>query len=413
MRKINSYLIILLVFVFGCNDQKFKINGKEGYQIVIPSQADSLTQKAAGELQFYLTKLPKTDITIINESEYKGDKAIYIGRTDYSKTLDINFSQLETDGYAFKQHKQNFIIAGGSEKGTLYGVYDLLQSIGFRKYTSDYTYIPTVNSITLPNDTVFVPQIKYRKVSFNDALDRDYADWHKLDVYTQIWGSWVHTFNRLVPPHKYGKTHPEYYAFWDGKRHSGEGSELCLSNPEVLDIVIKNMKWAIAEKPHMKYWSVSQNDNNNPCRCDACKKLNEKYGGDPDRHSGSIIYFVNKVAKEFPDKTISTLAYWYSRESPENIKLEPNVNIMLCDIESKRHKPVPQTDPEFANALKDWGKLAKSIIVWDYTVQFRNLVSPFPNLHTLKPNIKFFVDNNVTEMYEQGDRYSNKGGGLS
>ncbi len=407
-----SFLIILLVFAPGCKDQNFTINGKKGYQIVIPAQADSLTLKAANELQFYLTKLPDADLPVVLESKYKGDKGIYIGHTNYAKSLDINFNQLETDGYAFKQNKQNFIIAGGSEKGPLYGVYDLLQSLGFRKYTYDYTYIPKVNSITLPKDTVVIPKIKFREVFFNDAYEPDFFNWHKLDAHSETWGYWVHTFNSLVPPAIYGEVHPEYYSFWDGKRHSGEGSQLCLSNPEVFDILITNLRKEIAKKPLMKYWSVSQNDNENPCQCIACRKLNNKYGGAPDKHSGSIIHFVNKVARGFPDKTISTLAYWYSREAPENIDPEPNVNIMLCNIESTRQKPVPQTDPEFAKALEDWGKLAKSIIIWDYTVQFHNLVSPFPNLHTLKPNIKFFTDNNVTEMFEQGDRNTVKGGNM-
>ena len=312
MIKLDLFLIVLFSFIIGCKNQKFTINGKAGYQIVIPSQADSLTQKAAHELQYYLTKLPNADLSIVLESEYKGDKGIFIGHTNYAKALDIDFDQLEADGYAYKQHHQDFIIVGGLEKGILYGVYDLLESAGFRKYTYDYTYVPKVNSITLPNDTVVVPKIKFREVHFNDAYDPDFFNWHKLDAHSETWGTFVHTFNSLVPPAKYGEVHPEYYAFWDGKRHSGEGSQLCLSNPEVFDILITNLRKEIAKKPLMKYWSVSQNDNENPYQCTACKKLNNKYGGASDKHSGSIIHFVNKVAREFPDKTISTLAYWYT-----------------------------------------------------------------------------------------------------
>ncbi len=405
-------LIVILVLAFACKNQKFTINGEKGYQIVIPAQADSLTLKAAHELQFYLAKLPGANLPVVSENEYKGDKGIYIGHTNYAKAQNINFSQLETDGYLYKQHQQNFIIAGGSGKGSLYGIYDFLEAAGFRKYTYEYTYAPEVNAITFPKDTVVNPQIKFREVYFNDAYHADFFDWHKLNYHMDSWGLFVHTFNTLVPHQKYGETHPEYYSLWEGQRQTGDGGQLCLSNPEVFEILVSNLRKEMAKKPHMKYWSVSQGDNENPCCCEACKKLNEKYGGDPYRHSGSIIYFVNKVAREFPDKTISTLAYRHSREAPENIELEPNVNIMLCSIESTREKPISETDPEFAKALEDWGKLAKSIIVWDYTVQFHNLISPFPNLHTLKPNVKLFTDNNVTEMFEQGDRCTVKGGNM-
>lgn len=112
---------------------------------------------------------------------------------------------------------------------------------------------------------------------------------------------------------------------------------------------------------------------------------------------------MNDVAKVFPDKIISTLAYWYSRTPPQNIQSERNVNIMLCNIESRRQGPVFETDPTFANDLINWGKLSNNILIWDYNIQFANLVSPFPNLHTLKPNIKFYTDHNVNSLYMQAN----------
>ena len=44
-----------------------------------------------------------------------------------------------------------------------------------------------------------------------------------------------------MPPAKYGEEHPEYYALVDG-RHKldlhGGGPQLCMTNPEVLDVVV-------------------------------------------------------------------------------------------------------------------------------------------------------------------------------
>src|SRR5690606_24221003 len=186
------------------------------------------------------------------------------------------------------------------------------------------------------------------------------ADWHKVSS-RDDWGLFVHTFNRLLSPEEYGKTHPEYFSLIDNRRLPG--TQLCLSNPKVVEIVVTNLKKEIAENPEATYWSVSQNDNDQYCQCDACTALNKKYGDVP---SGSMVYFVNEVAKQIPDKIISTLAYWYTREAPKNIKPEPNVNIMLCNIESKRQAPVFETDPAFSNDLKDWASLTNDIPIWDY-----------------------------------------------
>ncbi|MDP4214538.1 MAG: DUF4838 domain-containing protein, partial [Bacteroidota bacterium] len=369
-----------------------------GYKIVIPAQASAVEKQAAQQLQQYLSQIPSTTIPVIEETEFRGNHAIYIGRTGYAKSHKIDFSELPEDGYVYKSAGNHFIIAGGARKGILYGVYDLLEALGFRRYSPAYTHIPKSDAIWFPKKEMMIaPLIRYRTTSYSQMGDAGYVDWHKLSS-RDAWGLFVHTFNVLVPPAEYGAAHPEYYSLINGERRPG--TQLCLSNPEVANIVISNLQKKIAEKPEAIYWSVSQNDNDKYCRCRPCTALNEKYGAVP---AGSIIYFVNQVAKAFPDKIISTLAYWYSRKAPKNIEALPNVNIMLCNIESRRNAPVFETDPAFSNDLKDWGGLAKDILIWDYNIQFTNFFAPFPNLHTIKPNIKFYTDNHVRALFMQAN----------
>jgi hypothetical protein len=121
--------------------------------------------------------------------------------------------------------------------------------------------------------------------------------------------------------------------------------------------------------------------------------------------AGPIIRFVNRVAEQFPEKVISTLAYQYSRSAPVITKPLDNVQVMLCTIELNRSKPIA-TDPTSASFLKDledWGKIANRIFLWDYTVNFNHHINPFPNLHTLQPNIQLFVLNNVKEHFQQSN----------
>ena len=55
-----------------------------------------------------------------------------------------------------------------------------------------------------------------------------------------------------------------------------------------------------------------------------------------------MIQFVNRIAREFPDKQISTLAYQYTRKAPKTFIPEPNVLITLCSIECDRSAPIDQ-----------------------------------------------------------------------
>jgi hypothetical protein len=368
------------------------------YQIVIPSLVSTIEKQAAQQLQKYLSKLSVKPIPIAEEGKTTVINGIYLGETEFAKSNEINFNQLPEAGFINKTTGDNIIIAGGSKKGLLFGVYDLLEDLGFRKYGTEDAASPKLKTYEPAQGTkTYEPQVKYRTTSYSSMADQEYSDWHKLSS-RDDWGLFVHTFNTLVPQQVYAKSHPEYYSLIDGKRQPG--TQLCLSNPEVLKVLVESLKNKIQEKPAASYWSVSQDDNDRYCQCDGCSALNEKYGKVP---SGSIIYFVNQVAKEFPDKIISTLAYWYTRKAPKNIEIEPNVNIMLCNIESTRQAPVFVTDPAFSNDLRDWGALSKDILIWDYNIQFTNYISPFPNLYTLKPNIKFYTDNQVKGLFMQAN----------
>ncbi|WP_257656988.1 DUF4838 domain-containing protein [Parapedobacter lycopersici] len=368
------------------------------YQLVIRAGADPVEKEAAERLQHYLSEISGAAIQVVEESGFQGTHAIYLGQTDYAKTQGVNADQLADGGYSYKPVGNHIIIAGGAKKGLLYGVYDLLEAVGFRMYSPDYTYMPKDDAAAFPGaERVVAPKVTYRTTSYSRMGDQQLSDWHKVSS-RDDWGLFVHTFNTLLSPEEYGKTHPEYFSLINGTRLPG--TQLCLSNAKVVEIVVANLKKEIAENPEATYWSVSQNDNDQYCQCAACTALNKKYGDVP---SGSMVYFVNEVAKQVPDKIISTLAYWYTRKAPKNIKPEPNVNIMLCNIESKRQAPVYETDPAFSNDLKDWASLTNDILIWDYNIQFTNFFAPFPNLFTIKPNIKFYTDHSVNALYMQAN----------
>jgi Domain of unknown function (DUF4838)/Glycosyl hydrolase family 67 N-terminus len=382
-------------------------NGSSRYSIIIPTHASPEEQKAATILQDYLLQISGAALAVIAADKHKTPYEIILGQNERLDELscNINYKILKEDGFAIRTDSLRLIIAGGNEKGTLYGVYSFLEKyLGCRMYSPKVKIIPQRKQIILEKiNEQQVPVIGFRDTHYRVTWDAEYTEWQKLDHNPDgertDWGMWVHTFNTLVPPQLYYQSHPEYFAMVKGKRLP---TQLCLSNPAVLEITVQSLRKKIAQNPSAKYWSVSQNDNRDYCTCDTCKALDEREGSP----SGSIINFVNKVADQFPDKMISTLAYEYGRHAPQTLKPRDNVNIMLCSIEAYRHKPITEdtSSAEFVKDVKDWGKIAKDIIVWDYVIQFNHLVSPFPNLHVLQPNIQFFAENGVNAMFEQGNR---------
>lgn len=382
-------------------------NQQSKYAIIIPKFPTYFEKKAAEVLQDHLLQISGAALPIINADKFHSQFEILIGQNERLDALAIpvDYRALKEDGFLIKTDSSRLIITGGSEKGSLYGVYSFLEKyLGCRLYDPRVKIIPKQTTIQLPaiNDQQ-APVIAFRDTHYRPTWDSAYTEWHKLDHSAEgertDWGMWVHTFNELVPPQVYYEGHPEYFSMVKGKRIP---TQLCLTNNEVLEITIQALRKKIAQNPQAKYWSVSQNDNKDYCTCDNCRAIDEREGSP----SGSIIQFVNRVAEQFPDKMISTLAYEYGRHAPKTLKPRDNVNIMLCSIEAYRDKPIEQdtASADFVKDVKDWGRISKDIIVWDYVIQFNHLISPFPNLHVLQPNLQFFAENGVNAMFEQGNR---------
>lgn len=390
-------------------EQKIILTDNESsrYNIIIPTHATPGELKAATVLQDFLLQISGAALPVITADKHRTSYEIILGQNERLDELStgINYQLLKEDGFVIRTDSLRLIIAGGNEKGTLYGVYSFLEKyLGCRMYSPKIKIIPKQKQIILHKiEDRQMPVIGFRDTHYRTTWDAEYTDWHKLDHDPRgarnDWGMWVHTFNELVPPQVYYQSHPEYFAMVKGTRLP---TQLCLSNRAVLEITVQNLRKKIAQNPMAKYWSVSQNDNRDYCTCDSCKALDEREGSP----SGSIINFANQVADQFPDKMISTLAYEYGRHAPKTLKLRDNVNIMLCSIEAYRHKPIREdtSSAEFVKDVEDWGKIATDIIVWDYVIQFNHLLSPFPNLHVLQPNIQFFAENGVNAIFEQGNR---------
>jgi hypothetical protein len=434
MKKLT--LLSLTIFILSAvRAQQFKVvdNGKSNCIIIIPQKATVIEIQASKVFQDYIQRISGVRIPIESDQIKPQNGEVLIGNVNRIELSDVPLEKLGEDGLFIKNTGKSLIISGGPGKGVLYAVYTFLEKYtGCRKYSPGVEpYVPKNKTIVLKSiDDMEVPAFTYRDNFYKDVLnDQEYMDWHKLDNcfgkpdQGNEWGSFVHTSDALLSSKEYGESHPEYFSFYDGKRHPGYNesgrviAQFCLTNPDVLEIVTKNLQSEIDHNQQALYWSVSQNDNVNYCRDPKCTELNEKYasflpgtkmyGTHGHEYSpigqGSLLTFVNKVAERFPDKIISTLAYQYTRVPPKDLIPRKNVNIMLCNIESPRNVPFQIGDTAFANDLMGWTHLTHNIILWDYVVQFSNLMSPFPNLRTLQPNLQYLHDNGVQMIFEEGN----------
>jgi hypothetical protein len=395
--------------------------GTSSYRIVISSTAIPSERYAAEELQKYLEKISGAKLSIVTDAEKSDSHEILLGDNTHFRQLGLKVDQEKfgTDGFTIRTAGKRLLILGGKPRGTLYGVYALLEEkLGVRWFTPEIEVVPRTNRLALPpiNETQ-VPALEYREVFWTEMLrDADFAARHRLNGNNYkltekhggrfaVYFPFVHSFENLIPPDLY-KEHPEYFPLIKGKRVSGY-VQRCLSNPDVLKLAKAKVRQWIKEHPDATIISVSQNDTGNWCQCDQCKAFDGKEGSP----AASLLRFVNALAQDiehdYPNIRIDTLAYQYTRKPPKTLKPRSNVIVRLCSIECCFAHPLASCDSQENRRFRDdilaWQPVAPLLYVWDYTPNFGHYQQPFPNFDVLQPNIQFFVGHGVKGLFEQGN----------
>jgi hypothetical protein len=388
-------------------------NGKSGYSISLARDASASAKRAADELQRFLREMSGATLPMVQEPAQPAGGAILLGHAD----------DLGPEGFRLKTEGRNLLIAGGRERGTMYGVYSLLDKLGCRWFTPEVSRIPKRASIAidLPDET-HRPAFEYREVFFTEAWEKDWSARNRLNGQNHRldesaggrirYYPFVHSFNQMIPPNKYFAEHPEYFSLIDGKRRA-DRSQLCLTNPDVLRLGVEAVRGWIRDHPEATIFSVSQNDWTGWCECDRCRQVEEEEGG---VHSGPLLRYVNSLAAEIektsPDKLIDTLAYWYTERPPKLVRPRPNVRIRLCPIGACEAHPYEQCPYNrfFVDILKEWSKRTDRLYIWHYNTNFSHYLLPFPDFDELAADIPMYRRNGVVGLFLQG-AYAPGGGG--
>jgi hypothetical protein len=402
--------------------------GETDYVIIYAESAARAEITAAQELKNYFDEQNGTDIPLLTaESTAPAAKEIVVGKTGRAIDALIDREALGTDGFTIAAQGESVIISGGEVRGTLYGVYSFLETyFGCRWFTPELSVVPELAQALLPatlNDTQ-TPAFLFRDTSWmcswnaewraKQALNGSLTPWHSpLDeTYTDILnfggGDAGHTFRFFVPEEVYFESHPEYFALGkNGKRMPGQ---VCLANEDVYQLTLAHVLHWLQENPNAEYISVSQNDNQDYCRCSQCAAIDAREGSP----AGSMLTFVNRIARDvkaagYNDVLIHTFAYQYTRTPPKYIVPEDNVMVMLCSIECNHSEPYQYSDPEFYDDLAGWAAICDRLFIWDYTTDFGHYLTPLPDYNNLQTNIQMFYENNVEGCFMQGNSMSVNG----
>ncbi len=411
-------------------------DGGTDYVIVLPEDAIPAERTAAEQLQKYLQRITGATFPIQNEQNVQaGTARILVGAGAGAKSLlpGEDWEALGTDGIVIKSVGDQLILAGGRPRGSLYAVFEFLeQTVGCRWWTPTEARIPEHPTLTIPPQNITYVSPFHHMRQHNGTLVVENPEFatilREFGPYveqSEQWGGRYSqlrcAFSDLLPPEKYFKDHPEWYTdALNGDLPCTAASQMPrtrldwqvdLSNPEVVETFAAEAIKRIETHPDATSLAVWANDNPHYCRCDQCGEVIEREGS----ASGIMLQFVNAVAERvherFPDLPVEMQAYWWSVQPPKSMRAGKNVLIDLALIGADFGHPVDsQWNQESRDLLQGWARVAPQLHIWYYVTNFRWSMFPHPNWNSLGADLRFFSENNVTGIFEQGNTHSGGAG---
>ncbi len=378
VRKVSNFLLIAAVAACGvaAGEVSLVTEGRPNAVLIVEAESSSSLQ-AAEALQTYIQKMSGAVLPLVVEGEETGDlpqSRVHVGHTSAAEGQGVPSGfdpsvydeAFEEEGYVLRTLNDNTLLVAGNNdgpyRGTIFGAYRLLEKLGCRFYfPGDWgEIVPEKTTIIVPElDIESRPDFAVRLIRLSGWVARTreersiYNEWGAKVGFTpgRLYPVGADGFLalRLVPPDVYFETNPEYFAMGRaGQRHRGRTARhtmLCLSNEEMFEEGVRNLSLAFdgEESPvsvEDHGFGISPPDGSPYCYCDDCKRqsLNFHYPHygyfEDDRPANSEEYFsfAARLAREFPDKFVSTMAYSLRVFPPQGVNFPPNIAVQVAPI---------------------------------------------------------------------------------
>lgn len=336
------------------------------YQIVLPSASPSrqieVGLREAARLLQSAFAANRIEIPVVLESERDASRpGIFLGATAFAKASGIDLSSLEGYDYIHKAVGSNIVIAGHD------AVSVIQEKNPSTRSPKDFDRLATVKAVAdfarehigarflyqdmgdqmkdeLNLDFLTSPGVEFlpmSRIAVPSQLDKHwksalaYNIWrnqnsiyflasNRFPTFNQSLG--VHTHEQAVPPEKYFKDHPEYFALVKGVRQNAPQYEL--ANPEFQELVYQYL----ANLYDQGFDTVYLGHSDGFIRSES-KESFDLYGTGNDWSEKLWIFNRNmaeRLYKKYPDKTIVLTAYTVTETPPKSFKaFPPNTMLMF------------------------------------------------------------------------------------
>lgn len=403
-------------------------DGATEYRIVVPVETDVSTNAVADDFASILKEMTGAEFAVVTDGTEPVAKEIVIGAHN-ARLEKLGLADMAEDfsggEYEIRTVGEKLVIAGGPSRGTINGMYGLLQDhLGCRWFTPGCMKMPGQATLML-GETRDRQKPCFVWRSTNACMHWDAAwtarnrlnqcltgggslsmDMLMSDDRVKSIGNYpgVHMMS-YIPKSLYDE-HPEYYAMVDGKRACPENSNqraYCVTNPGFVKWFAEwLMERRLRGTTGLVRVDISQADTSTICQCSACKATHERVGV-----TGAYIEFDNAVAEivaaKYPDVELQTYAYQPTFVAPP-VQLHPNIRVIWCPITycamHAMNACAANRDRRLLPILADWQTKARQVGIWYYHTQSDQLM-PHIMMSATAKNFKTFENMGIDYLFTE------------
>lgn len=416
--------------------------GRAKARIVTGDAPCETVRFAAKELQVFVAKMSGAELPIAARAA-PGVPAIRLGPAAREVLSPEGLNGIRRDGYVIAVAEGDLCIVGIDDagphtdieallakgethsmpawdfnRGTLYGVYRLLESLGMRWFMPGEfgERAPRSKTLTFSGEIRENPHFISRTVGYwSMRIGHNFRkDIKKLTIMpgereaigftpaeNRMWELRMRGATFQIPLNhnppatrwveRFGQAHPEYFAMLpDGSRSNGnrhDEGHLCYTEPGVVRESVADVRAFAAGQPseargisrihpitkrpmhvHNKGWpdhvayadyfSLLPHDGFRPCGCPHCTALISSSGIEGQQHSRLVWDYVARCATQVPDTKVTCLAYGsYARPYPGMQKLPRNVVVGFCAFSHPASLYYKDRFKQYASGIRRWAEL--------------------------------------------------------
>ncbi|MFH0930993.1 MAG: DUF4838 domain-containing protein [Candidatus Zixiibacteriota bacterium] len=434
--------------------------------IVVSAHPTKSAQIAVAELNHYLEKITGARAKVVTDDSnpFEGPK-ILVGESKLTRALGLKNGDFAEQEYAIATYDDMLVLMGYDEPeyglidyegnglwdgfalqqwslkpewskkvGSVYAVHTFLQKFcGIRWYLPGELgeVCPKKESITFKDvDLRLKPWSQYRQIypyAFLDYFNFVGSEKKRVPMNARDLNLWELRM-KLVGCEAFNANHSlivEWFKprFPDKKDILAQGyehpSQLCLTSPELLKIVVQDANDYFTGKTNHErssgdYFCVMPYDTDEYCKCPQCqtliKSVAETKGYDfwTDRTSNYAWNLVNEVAKKVkkrnPDKWVNCCSYARYALVPDKVELSDNIAVEVCRVLTEGIKD-PGYKRFYSQEIKDWAKTVRRWYLWEYFdhIQGNYSGNSFPGifLREIAEDIRFLKENECRGIFNE------------